>query len=143
MQLHELHGPKRTKRHRVGRGIAAGQGKTAGKGTKGQKARSGYKLPRRFEGGQSSLIQRLPKKRGFRSPYLKPPTVRIDLILEKIQGNRLSPKILVEAGLISYRESGSSIIKIVGVGKDIRPFKWTKEIRLSQRLKKAFEAIAK
>lgn len=50
---------------RVGRGIGSGKGKTCGRGTKGQKARSGVSI-RFFEGGQMSLIKRLPK-RGFRS----------------------------------------------------------------------------
>lgn len=54
------------KSKRVGRGIGSGKGKTAGRGTKGQKSRTGYKIPRRFEGGQNSLISRLPKKKGFK-----------------------------------------------------------------------------
>ena len=52
MKLHDLKpapGSKKAKR-RVGRGIAAGQGKTAGRGTKGQKARAGGKIPAWFEG---------------------------------------------------------------------------------------------
>ena len=67
MKLHDLKpapGSRRPKR-RVGRGIAAGQGKTAGRGTKGQKARAGGKIPAWFEGGQTPLHQRIPKLRGF------------------------------------------------------------------------------
>ncbi len=52
--------------NRVGRGIAAGQGKTAGRGTKGQGARGSGVRPG-FEGGQTPLMQRLPKLRGFRA----------------------------------------------------------------------------
>jgi large subunit ribosomal protein L15 len=69
MKLHDLrpapgsHTPKR----RVGRGIAAGQGKTAGRGTKGQKARTGASIPAWFEGGQTPLHQRIPKLRGFKN----------------------------------------------------------------------------
>jgi large subunit ribosomal protein L15 len=55
-------------RKRVGRGSAAGGGKTAGRGTKGQKARTGGNVPAYFEGGQKTLLQRLPKNRGFKSP---------------------------------------------------------------------------
>jgi large subunit ribosomal protein L15 len=67
MKLHELkprHGSKRP-RKRVGRGIAAGQGKTAGRGTKGEGARtgSGGKLYR--QGGNLPFFRRLPFKRGF------------------------------------------------------------------------------
>ena len=62
MKLHDLKpaaGSRKAKR-RVGRGIAAGQGKTAGRGTKGQKARAGGTIPAWFEGGQTPLHQRLP-----------------------------------------------------------------------------------
>lgn len=52
---------------RVGRGIAAGQGKTAGRGTKGQGARTGKKLRPMFQGGQRALVQAVPKARGFKS----------------------------------------------------------------------------
>jgi large subunit ribosomal protein L15 len=71
VKLHDLKpapGSRRPKR-RVGRGIAAGQGKTAGRGTKGQKARAGGKIPAWFEGGQTPLHQRLPKLHGFRNPF--------------------------------------------------------------------------
>jgi len=67
VKLHDLKpapGSRRPKR-RVGRGIAAGQGKTAGRGTKGQKARAGGTIPAWFEGGQTPLHQRIPKLRGF------------------------------------------------------------------------------
>lgn len=57
-------GHPRKRKSRVGRGISAGQGKTCGRGTKGQKARSGYNLPRKYEGGQTPLVMRMPKKRG-------------------------------------------------------------------------------
>ena len=63
MKLHELRPApgSHKKKTRVGRGIAAGQGKTAGRGTKGQKARAGGKIPAWFEGGQTPLHQRIPK----------------------------------------------------------------------------------
>jgi large subunit ribosomal protein L15 len=67
VKLHDLKpapGSRKEKR-RVGRGIAAGQGKTAGRGTKGQKARAGGSIPAWFEGGQTPLHQRIPKLRGF------------------------------------------------------------------------------
>jgi len=53
------------KRKRVGRGDASGHGGTSCKGHKGQKARSGGKVRRGFEGGQMPLVRRLPK-RGFK-----------------------------------------------------------------------------
>ncbi|HYU56642.1 MAG TPA: 50S ribosomal protein L15 [Actinomycetota bacterium] len=68
MKVHHLRpapGSKRP-RKRVGRGIAAGQGKTAGRGTKGYLARHGSKPG--FEGGQMPLARRVPKWRGFTNP---------------------------------------------------------------------------
>ncbi|WP_082092292.1 50S ribosomal protein L15 [Demequina pelophila] len=55
-----------TRKTRVGRGEAS-KGKTAGRGTKGTGAR--YQVPERFEGGQTPLHMRLPKLRGFKSPF--------------------------------------------------------------------------
>jgi large subunit ribosomal protein L15 len=71
VKLHDLKPApgSRKPRRRVGRGIAAGQGKTAGRGTKGQKARAGGKIPAWFEGGQTPLHQRLPKLHGFKNPF--------------------------------------------------------------------------
>ncbi len=71
MKLHDLKPApgSRKDRRRVGRGIAAGQGKTAGRGTKGQKARAGGSIPAWFEGGQTPLHRRIPKLRGFRNPF--------------------------------------------------------------------------
>lgn len=69
MKIHELRAPEGTKhrRKRVGRGIAAGQGKSCGYGTKGQGARSGRGGKLAFEGGQLPLVNRIPLKRGFRN----------------------------------------------------------------------------
>ena len=71
MKLHDLRPAPgaHKKKTRVGRGIAAGQGKTAGRGTKGQKARAGGNIPAWFEGGQTPLHQRIPKLRGFKNPF--------------------------------------------------------------------------
>jgi large subunit ribosomal protein L15 len=75
MKYHELSVAPRVNRKRVGRGIAAGQGKTAGRGTKGQKARTGSSKRPGFEGGQNPLLQRLPKLPGFRSSRTAPENV--------------------------------------------------------------------
>ena len=65
MKLDELKpAQKRTSKLRVGRGIGSGLGKTSGRGQKGQKSRSGGGVRRGFEGGQTPLYRRLPK-RGF------------------------------------------------------------------------------
>ena len=61
---------KRQTKRRVGRGIGSGLGKTSGRGHKGQKARSGGGVRRGFEGGQTPLYRRLPK-RGFTNIFRK------------------------------------------------------------------------
>jgi large subunit ribosomal protein L15 len=71
MKLHDLRpaAGSRKAKTRVGRGIAAGQGKTAGRGTKGQKARAGGSIPPWFEGGQTPIHVRIPKLRGFKNRF--------------------------------------------------------------------------
>ena len=69
MKLDELKpSTKKVNRRRVGRGMGSGLGKTSGRGHKGQKARSGGGVRRGFEGGQTPLYRRLPK-RGFTTIY--------------------------------------------------------------------------
>lgn len=112
MKLNNL--PKTTTKSskRVGRGLASGKGKTAGRGTKGQKSRSGYNLPRRFEGGQTALIQRLPKVRGFRSRAAKPLALDIARVEAKFAtGEEVNFKTLISKGLI---KNAQVPVKIVG-----------------------------
>lgn len=104
MKLHDLRpnsGAKK-KRKRVGRGIAAGQGKTAGRGTKGQGARSGGGKGIYFEGGQLPLARRLPYKRGFtniRKIYYKP--VNLGTLAEfDFEGATVTPELMVQIGLL-------------------------------------------
>lgn len=104
MKLHDLRpnpGAKK-KRKRVGRGIAAGQGKTAGRGTKGQGARSGGGKGPYFEGGQLPLARRLPFKRGFTNInkiYYKPVNLE-ELAQFDFDGADVTPEILVAVGLL-------------------------------------------
>lgn len=62
---------------RVARGQGSGMGKTATRGNKGQKARSGYKKKRGFEGGQQPLQRRVPKV-GFTSKVEKPLAINVE-----------------------------------------------------------------
>lgn len=87
-------------RKRVGRGIAAGQGKTAGRGTKGQNARTGKKLRTMFQGGQRPLAQAIPKTRGFKSLRTPAQVVYLDR-LQEFAGKSVDNKALYEAGLIA------------------------------------------
>lgn len=100
MKYHELQAstPKRAKR--VGRGIAAGQGKTAGRGTKGQGARTGSKAKPGFAGGTNPLMQQLPKLPGFKSHKVAPENVYTGQ-LEQFAGKTVDATTLAAVGLIS------------------------------------------
>ncbi len=87
-------------RKRVGRGNASGHGTYSGRGLKGQKSRSGYNLPRGFEGGQLPLIKRLPRKRGFVNIFKKTYTlVNLGKLNDFDQGE-VSPEDMLKAGVI-------------------------------------------
>lgn len=100
MKYNELQIQPGRDRKRVGRGIAAGQGKTAGRGTKGQNARTGKKLRATFMGGQGSLVQRVPKARGFKSLRVPAQVVYADQ-LNDVKGATIDNQTLFEAGLIA------------------------------------------
>ena len=82
MKYNELTVLANKDKKRVGRGIAAGQGKTAGRGTKGQGARTGKKLGANFMGGQRSLVTAIPKHRGFKSLRTPAQIVYLDRLNE-------------------------------------------------------------
>ena len=119
VKLHDLkpaEGAKKN-RKRVGRGIAAGQGKTAGRGTKGQKARSGGSLPPYFEGGQLPLVRKLPFARGvgFRDPWrVRFVPVNVDRLDMFEEGDVVSPASLVEKGIIKRADD---LVVILGRGE--------------------------
>jgi large subunit ribosomal protein L15 len=100
MKVHELQATPNKDRKRVGRGIAAGQGKTAGRGTKGQNARTGKKLRATFMGGQGPLMQRIPKLKGFKS-LRAPAQVVYTQDLEVLAGKKADNMSMAEAGLIA------------------------------------------
>lgn len=105
MKLHDLRPQEGSKkdRKRVGRGIAAGQGKTAGRGTKGQGARAGGNRPLHHQGGNLPLYRRLPFKRGKgftnvnRKIYNE---VNLDQLENFNAGSEITPSSLYEARLL-------------------------------------------
>lgn len=99
MKYNELTPTTPKSRKRVGRGIAAGQGKTAGRGTKGQGARTGFSKRPGFEGGQNPLMQRLPKLHGFRSNKVKAENVFTDQLNDL--GAKVDNQVLANKGLVS------------------------------------------
>ena len=100
MKFNDLQISKNKSANRVGRGIAAGQGKTAGRGTKGQKSRTGSTRRPGFSGGQNPLMQQLPKLPGFRSHHDKSENVRTS-DLEQFGARLIDTVALAEKGLIS------------------------------------------
>lgn len=115
MKLHEMKSMSpRKSRKRVGRGPGSGLGKTSGRGQKGQNARSGGGVRPGFEGGQTPLARRLPK-RGFtnfnRKEYA---IVNVEDLNRFEEGTKVTPALLKETGLVKKELNG---IKILGNGK--------------------------
>lgn len=123
MKLHQLKLMHRTApKKRVGRGIAAGQGKTAGRGTKGQKARKSFDIPKRFEGGQTPLIMRLPKLNGMRSLKRKPSILNYRIIENNFpEKSEITIESLIKKGLLT--EFPKSGLKLIGEGTKKYSFK--------------------
>lgn len=117
MRLHDLNpgGSATRRRKRVGRGIGTGHGKTAGRGHKGQLSRSGGGKGPSFEGGQTPLAMRVPK-RGFNNVFRKEYAVVKVADLNRFQdGEVVTPEALIEAGLV--RRNKAEAVKLLGDGE--------------------------
>lgn len=115
MKLHKLSKtPEAKKVKRVGRGTGSGTGKTSGRGENGQKSRSGVSIPAWFQGGQSKLFERLPK-RGFNNNRFKNEFALVNLSdLNRFNdGDIITPQTLKDLGIVKKQLSG---IKILGNG---------------------------
>jgi large subunit ribosomal protein L15 len=116
MKLHELSpAPGSVKDvKRIGRGHGSGQGKTAGKGHKGQNARSGGGVRPGFEGGQTTLARRIPK-RGFNNIFrTEYATVNVSDLEKFVDGTVVDAELLKASGLIKKELDG---VKILGNGE--------------------------
>ena len=110
MKLGELKpAVEKVKRTRVGRGVGSGIGKTSGKGHKGQKARSGGGVRHGFEGGQTPLYRRLPK-RGFTNIHAKNYTEVTLKMLNKSKATDVTAETLLEEGIIGNINDGIVIL---------------------------------
>ena len=117
MKLHELKPVKGSKKRKkvVGRGLGSGHGTYSTRGMKGQKSRSGSKSKPGFEGGRTSLISQLPKKRGFKSIFEKPEIFNLSDLEKRFKdGDKIDKEILFKAGII---KSNKSNLKILGNGE--------------------------
>jgi large subunit ribosomal protein L15 len=101
-------------RKRVGRGNASGKGTYSSRGLKGQKSRAGRKPRRFFEGGQTELMRRLPRKRGFTNRFrVEFTAVNIRDLARFDDGAEVTPEILKEVGLVSTLRIP---VKVLGTG---------------------------
>ena len=109
MKYNDLNLEKSKSSRRVGRGIAAGQGKTAGRGTKGQGARTGSSRRPGFSGGQIPLMQQLPKLPGFRS-FKTDKEVVYTGQLDQFANKVVDSELLAKAGIISSPHVSAKLI---------------------------------
>mgnify|MGYP003403028478 CR=1 FL=1 len=117
MKLHELSKVEGSTHRRkvVGRGPGSGHGKTSGRGEKGQKARSGGGVHIWFEGGQTPLFKRLPR-RGFSNARFatRYAVVNVSDLNRFKDGEVVTPELLIESGLVKKELDG---IKVLGNGE--------------------------
>jgi large subunit ribosomal protein L15 len=138
MQIHTLQLKKRKKKKSIGRG--GKKGTYSGRGNKGQKARSGVSIDPLFEGGRSSLIDRMKKIRGFKS--IKPKALILDIAgLDKKfnDGELVNRETLIKKNFFDKMETRGRKIKILGNSPIKIKLKIDQGIKLSSAAKKAIE----
>lgn len=123
-------------RRRVGRGIGSGLGKTSGRGQKGQKSRSGGGVRRGFEGGQTPLYRRLPK-RGFTNIHAKTYTEVTFKMLNKSKATDVTAETLLEEGIIGKINDGIVILATGKLDKKLN----VKAKRFTAKAKEEIEAL--
>ncbi len=138
MKLHELK-PKQAKKDRIRKGQGnATKGTFAGRGCKGQNCRAGGGVRKGFEGGQTPLIQRMPKKRGFRNPNrveAHPVNIEVIELLYK-DGEKVSIETLLEKKIIGKNDGK---VKILGEGELSKKVEISPELLISKTAKAAVE----
>lgn len=137
MKIDELKPAQKSKtRTRVGRGMGSGLGKTSGRGHKGQKARSGGGVRRGFEGGQTPLYRRLPK-RGFTNIHAKEYTEVTLTMLNKSKSEEVTAETLIADGIISKANDGIVVLATGNLEKKLA----VKAKRFTKAAKEKIEAL--
>ena len=138
MKIDELKPATNSKtRTRVGRGVGSGLGKTSGRGHKGQKARSGGGVRRGFEGGQTPLYRRLPK-RGFNNSVHANDYVEVTLtMLNKSSKEDVTAESLIEDGIIRKAKDGIVILATGKLEKKVN----VKAVKFTKAAKEKIEAL--
>jgi large subunit ribosomal protein L15 len=122
---------------RKGLGIGSGLGKTAGRGTKGQRARGSSKVSIYFEGGQTPIYRRLPK-RGFNNPNkVVYDVVNVERLNVFNEGDVVDVEALKKKGMVS----GKRPVKILGNGELKVKNLHVKVHKLSESAKEKLEAM--
>ena len=136
MKLHEMKPLQASqKRNRVGRGPGSGNGKTSGRGQKGQKARSGGGVRLGFEGGQTPLARRLPK-RGFTNfNRVEYAIVNVEALNQFEDGTEITAALLLDKKVIRKELGG---LKVLGNGELTKKLT-VKATKFSQSAKEAIE----
>ena len=124
------------KANRVGRGRGTGNGKTSGRGQKGQKARSGGGVRRGFEGGQTPLYRRLPK-RGFTNIHAKTYTEVTLTMLNKSKATDVTAETLLEERIIGKINDGIVVLATGKLDKKLN----VKATRFTKAAKEKIEAL--
>jgi large subunit ribosomal protein L15 len=118
VQIHQLQVKTQKAKRRIGRG--GKKGTYSGRGMKGQKARSGAKVNPIFEGGRSTLIEHLPKMRGFKSIHPKNQVVSLEKLDKFFQeSDVVSPAALREKRLIRKIKVPVKILGNGEIGKKV------------------------
>ena len=137
MELGELKpAVKKVTKKRVGRGMGSGLGKTSGRGHKGQKARSGGGVRRGFEGGQTPLYRRLPK-RGFTNIHAKNYTEVTLTMLNKSEATEVTAESLLAEGIISKVNDGIVVLGTGSLEKELS----VKAVRFTKSAQEKIEAL--
>ncbi len=129
---------KPTSKRRVGRGESSGMGKTSGRGHKGQKARSGHRggARRGFEGGQTPMYMRLPK-RGFNNKEFATDFTEVTLtMLNKSSVTDVTAESLIKDKIISKEKDGIVILATGKLDKKVN----VKAQKVTPKAKEAIEA---
>ena len=137
MKIEELKpAMKKKASNRVGRGIGSGNGKTSGRGQKGQKARSGGCVRRGFEGGQTPLYRRLPK-RGFTNIHANTYTEVTLTMLNKSKATDVTAETLLEERIIGKINDGIVVLATGKLDKKLN----VKATRFTKAAKEKIEAL--
>ncbi|MBP3831911.1 MAG: 50S ribosomal protein L15 [Clostridia bacterium] len=137
MKIEELKpAMKKKASNRVGRGIGSGNGKTSGRGQKGQKARSGGGVRRGFEGGQTPLYRRLPK-RGFTNIHANTYTEVTLTMLNKSKATDVTAETLLEERIIGKINDGIVVLATGKLDKKLN----VKATRFTKAAKEKIEAL--